>query len=72
MNAQPRPVRPDRNALGDWTLAQVHELVFNGGLAPGDVLTEVDLSERLGVSRSPVRDALKARSRTRASSMSTR
>ena len=60
MNAQPHPVRPDRNALGDWTLAQVHELVFNGGLVPGDVLTEVDLAERLGVSRSPVRDALKA------------
>lgn len=60
MNAQPRPARPDRSALGDWTLAQVHELVFNGGLAPGDVLTEVDLADRLGVSRSPVRDALKA------------
>lgn len=59
LSARPRPVRPDRNALGDWTLTQVHELVFGGGLAPGDVLTEVDLSERLGVSRSPVRDALK-------------
>ena len=55
----PTPLRPDRNAVADWTLAQLHELVFNGELAPGDVLTEMDLTERLGVSRSPVRDALK-------------
>ena len=53
------PQRPDRNAVADWTLAQLHEMVFNGQLAAGDVLTEMDLTERLGVSRSPVRDALK-------------
>ena len=55
----PTPLRPDRNAVADWTLAHLHEMVFNGQLAPGDVLTEMDLTERLSVSRSPVRDALK-------------
>jgi DNA-binding GntR family transcriptional regulator len=61
MNASLAPAaqRPDRNAIADWTLARLHEMVFNGELAPGDVLTEMDLTERLGVSRSPVRDALK-------------
>ncbi len=50
--------RPDRNAVADWTVAHLLELVFNGGLSPGDLLTELDLTERLGVSRSPVRYAL--------------
>jgi DNA-binding GntR family transcriptional regulator len=34
-------------------------MIFNGQLMPGDGLKELDLTERLGVSRSPVRDALK-------------
>lgn len=51
--------RPDRSAVADWTLARLHEMVFDGQLAPGDVLTETDLTATLGVSRSPVRDALK-------------
>jgi len=34
-------------------------MIFNGQLLPGDALKELDLTERLGVSRSPVRDALK-------------
>lgn len=32
--------------------------IIQGDLAPGTVLTEVDLAERLGVSRTPVREAL--------------
>lgn len=51
--------RPDRNAVADWTLTKLHEMIFNAELRPGDVLTELDLTKRLGVSRSPVRDALR-------------
>jgi DNA-binding GntR family transcriptional regulator len=51
--------RPDRTAIADWTLEQLHELILNGDLAAGDTLTEMDLTQRLGVSRSPVREALK-------------
>jgi len=51
--------RPDRRAVTDWTLARLHEMVFNGELQSGDVLSEIELAERLSVSRSPVRDALK-------------
>lgn len=51
--------RPDRRAVADWTLNRLHEMVLSGELRPGDVLSEVELTERLGVSRSPVRDALK-------------
>ena len=50
---QRSPERPDRSAVADWTLAQLHEMVFNGQLAPGGDLTEMDLTARLGVSRSP-------------------
>lgn len=51
--------RPDRRAVADWTLDRLHELVFEGELRVGEQLSEVDLCQRLGVSRSPVRDALK-------------
>lgn len=51
--------RPDRRAVSDWTLDRLNEMVFNGELKAGDVLSEVDLTERLQVSRSPVREALK-------------
>lgn len=51
--------RPNRRALGEWTLSRLYELVFSGELAPGDVLVEAELTARLGVSRSPLREALR-------------
>jgi DNA-binding GntR family transcriptional regulator len=51
--------KPERRALADWTLARLHEMVFSGELRPGDALIEMDLTQRLSVSRSPLRDALK-------------
>ena len=36
----------------------VRELVFSGAVPPGERLTEVTMSERLGISRTPVRAAL--------------
>jgi GntR family transcriptional regulator of vanillate catabolism len=36
----------------------VRDLVFSGEIAPGERLSEVNISERLGISRTPVRAAL--------------
>lgn len=36
----------------------VRELVFSGAIAPGERLSEINVSERLGLSRTPVRAAL--------------
>ncbi|MBZ5513457.1 MAG: GntR family transcriptional regulator [Acidobacteriia bacterium] len=38
---------------------QLRELIVHGRLAPGSRIIEADLSHRLGVSRTPVRDALR-------------
>lgn len=40
------------------TLAALRELILDGDLRPGTRLGEVELAERLGVSRTPVREAL--------------
>jgi DNA-binding GntR family transcriptional regulator len=40
------------------TLSTVRELILHGQLPPGARLGEVELAERLGVSRTPVREAL--------------
>lgn len=40
------------------TLHALRELILSGDLAPGSRLGEVELAERLGVSRTPVREAL--------------
>lgn len=41
------------------TYGQLRELIVHGRLAPGSRIVEADLAERLGVSRTPVRDALR-------------
>src|SRR3954451_3049315 len=40
------------------TLATLRELILDGGLRPGARLGEVELADRLGVSRTPIREAL--------------
>lgn len=39
---------------------QLREMILSGELAPGERITETGLAERLGVSRTPVRNALPA------------
>ena len=66
MPARPRPARPRTPKLGarHSPLAQVvageiRERIVAGRFAPGERLAEEPLSEELGVSRMPVREALR-------------
>ena len=48
------PVRP-----ADRAYAWIRDRIFAGSFAPGAHLKEEELAARIGVSRSPVRDALR-------------
>lgn len=45
-------------ALGDTIYQQLQEAILAGNIAPGTTLVQHELAQRLGVSRTPVRDAL--------------
>lgn len=45
--------------LGERIAAQLRELILDGELSPGAALVEVALANELGVSRQPVREALR-------------
>ncbi|NMM80997.1 GntR family transcriptional regulator [Acidovorax sp. SRB_14] len=47
------------NSLHDEAAAQLREQIFAGALAPGSFLDEGALCERLAISRTPLREALK-------------
>jgi DNA-binding GntR family transcriptional regulator len=47
------------NSLPDVVYAHIRDAIRSQELKPGDRLREVDLAERLAVSRTPVREALK-------------
>jgi DNA-binding GntR family transcriptional regulator len=44
-------------SAADHAVAQLRTEIVRGGLAPGDALSEIDTAARLGVSRTPVREA---------------
>src|ERR1700745_1662931 len=46
-------------SAADWIAAHI----ISGDIKPGEKLTEIGLAERMGISRSPVREALQALSR---------
>jgi len=48
-----------RPTLAVKTVEQLRQLIFDGDLEPGMRLAEEDLSQRFGVSRTPLREALK-------------
>lgn len=58
MTAPLTPPRPRGPVLGDEVYATLGEAILDGTLAPGEQLRDHDLAERLGVSRTPVREAL--------------
>ena len=47
------------NSLHDEVAAQLRERIFAGGLAPGTLVDELALCAELGISRTPLREALK-------------
>jgi len=57
--SMPAPAEPfARDSLPERIYRQVHELVANGKLDPATKLTETQLASMLGVSRTPLREAL--------------
>ena len=58
MTAPLAPLAPGGVVLGDEVYARLGEAILDGTLAPGDRLRDHELAEWLGVSRTPVREAL--------------
>lgn len=56
--AKPAARRATTPALADQAHARLEELIVKLELPPGSVWSEVQLSERLGIGRTPVREAL--------------
>lgn len=58
MTAPLAPLDPRGTVLGDEVYARLGEAILDGTLAPGERLRDQELAEWLGVSRTPVREAL--------------
>lgn len=58
------PVDPRGAVLGDEVYARIGEAILSGTLKPGERLRDHELARRLGVSRTPVREALQRLERT--------
>jgi DNA-binding GntR family transcriptional regulator len=58
-NAQPLPAERPTVTLHDGLLGRLRDMIVEGELAPGTRLRERELTEWLGVSRTPLREALK-------------
>jgi DNA-binding GntR family transcriptional regulator len=50
--------RLDRPLLRDRALATIRQAIVAGDLGPGTAIRDLDLADRLGLSRTPVREAL--------------
>ncbi len=50
--------RAEKGTLTDRAYRQIEEMIVSLQLAPGEVLSEVQLAEDLGIGRTPVREAL--------------
>ncbi len=56
---QRRALRVPRTGLHEHAARKLRTLIVRGDLLPGEPLLEVNLSEALGISRTPLREALK-------------
>jgi DNA-binding GntR family transcriptional regulator len=55
----PKPRGSDRGSRAEHAYLRLREAIRGGALKPGDELREVELAARLGVSRTPVREAIR-------------
>ena len=55
----PKPDGGDRGSRAEHAYLRLREAIRGGALRPGDELREVELAARLGVSRTPVREAIR-------------
>jgi DNA-binding GntR family transcriptional regulator len=60
-----QPEAADARSLADQAYYRIRELIVTLELAPGALVSERELMERLGVGRTPVREALRALARER-------
>ncbi|MEV0093221.1 GntR family transcriptional regulator [Streptomyces sp. NPDC050738] len=60
MSTSQPPEQTSLGAVRERVLAELREQIIGGGLAPGDRLVEREVAERFGVSRVPVREAIRA------------
>ena len=58
LNSQGRLEKSGAVSLTDQAYGQLEELIVTVQLAPGDVLSEATLAARLGIGRTPIREAL--------------
>ena len=57
--ADPKPLGIRRRYLHDEAADRLRELILSSRLAPGERVNEVELSEEFGISRTPMREAIK-------------
>lgn len=58
--AAPAPApAPRTSALSETAVAELKQLIYSGAVQPGERLNEVALAQRMGMSRGPVREAIK-------------
>lgn len=53
-----KPIKIDDSSISDKVFEQLKNAILNGELKPGERLIERKLSEKLGISRTPVREAI--------------
>ncbi|MDE0547577.1 GntR family transcriptional regulator [Microbacterium sp. C7(2022)] len=58
------PLDPRGTVLGDEVYQRLGQAIIDGTLLPGEQLRDHDLAQRMGVSRTPVREALQRLERT--------
>ncbi|UCF91566.1 MAG: GntR family transcriptional regulator [Desulfobacterales bacterium] len=58
LNIGPLPGWPERKSLGEHVFENLKQAVIKGDIAPGTWLVESHIAETLGISRTPVREAI--------------